>query len=218
MRELRYTLLSDGSSDRALMPLLTWLLRQYLTADVAIQPAWADLFRLPRPPRDLSERILVALDLYPCDLLWVHRDAEREPREKRVEEIRKAVTQAACRADATLVCVVPVRMQEAWLLINEAAIRRAAGNPNGRNSLALPRSRDLEDLPDPKDMLHELLREASGLQGRRRARFSAPGNAWRVAEFIEDFTPLRILPAFRALEDELAQALRAIAGGSYLPD
>ena len=29
MQELRYTLLADGSSDRALLPILTWLLRQY---------------------------------------------------------------------------------------------------------------------------------------------------------------------------------------------
>lgn len=28
MQELRYTLLADGSSDRALLPILTWLLRQ----------------------------------------------------------------------------------------------------------------------------------------------------------------------------------------------
>lgn len=28
MNELRYTLLSDGPSDRALLPILTWLLRQ----------------------------------------------------------------------------------------------------------------------------------------------------------------------------------------------
>ncbi len=28
MSELRYTLLADGSSDRALLPMLTWALRQ----------------------------------------------------------------------------------------------------------------------------------------------------------------------------------------------
>lgn len=27
MNEIRYTLLSDGSSDKALLPILTWLLR-----------------------------------------------------------------------------------------------------------------------------------------------------------------------------------------------
>jgi hypothetical protein len=36
MRELRYTLLSDGSSDRALLPVLTWLLHEH-TFEFAIQ-------------------------------------------------------------------------------------------------------------------------------------------------------------------------------------
>ena len=64
MDALRYTLLSDGSSDQALMPILTWLLRAQ-GIHGAIQPEWADLRRLPRPPRTLSERISFSLDLYP---------------------------------------------------------------------------------------------------------------------------------------------------------
>ena len=50
MKELSYTLLSDGSSDKALMPILTWLLRGYLP-NWAIQPEWADLSRLPKRPQ-----------------------------------------------------------------------------------------------------------------------------------------------------------------------
>ena len=66
MTELTYTLLADGSSDQALMPILTWLLRaQGLKR--AIQPEWADLRYLPRPPRTLPARIDRALELYPCE-------------------------------------------------------------------------------------------------------------------------------------------------------
>jgi hypothetical protein len=42
MMELHYTLISDGSSDRALIPILNWLLKIHLN-DWAIQPQWADL-------------------------------------------------------------------------------------------------------------------------------------------------------------------------------
>ncbi|MEH2437636.1 MAG: hypothetical protein V7K25_25980 [Nostoc sp.] len=42
MKELCYTLLSDGSSDKALMPILTWLLREH-QVECAIQSNWADL-------------------------------------------------------------------------------------------------------------------------------------------------------------------------------
>ena len=108
MRDLRYTLVSDGSSDRALMPLLTWLVRQQLGHDWAIQTAWADLTRLPRRPRGLEERIRAALDLFPCDLLLVHRDAERDPLEHRLEEIK-----TACAALGVLACTTATHAQSA---------------------------------------------------------------------------------------------------------
>jgi len=86
MKELYYTFLTDGSSDKALMPVLTCLLRVN-QVECAIQPQWADLRRLRKPPKTLSLRIIQSLELYPCDLLFIHRDAEREPRENRVAEI-----------------------------------------------------------------------------------------------------------------------------------
>jgi hypothetical protein len=82
MDEIRYTLITDGSSDRALIPILTWVLRERGGVN-RIQPEWADLGRLPRPPAALQNRILAAIDLFPCDLLFVHRDAEREDPEHR---------------------------------------------------------------------------------------------------------------------------------------
>jgi hypothetical protein len=59
-------------------------------------------------------------------------------------------------------------MQEAWLLFNEGALREAAGNPRGSVALELPRVTSLEGIPNPKETLHHLLREASGLSGRRK--------------------------------------------------
>jgi len=207
MKELRYTLLSDGSSDEALLPLLTWLLQAHLV-ECAIQPKWADLRLLRKPPKTLSPRIIQSLKLYPCDLLFVHRDAEKEPREVRVAEIVEAIEAAGESVSIPVVCVVPVRMQEAWLLFDEVALRRAAGNPRGREPLQLPLIAKLEQLPEPKNDLHELLREASGLQRRRRKQFPVRERARRVAEFIYDFTPLHSLPAFQAREAELEQVIQ----------
>jgi len=111
---------------------ITWILRQHFP--FAVNGTWADLRRLPSPPKDLRGRIDAALDLYPCDLLFIHRDAEGVPLDQRVAEIEDAVV----GLPAPRVPVVPVRMQEAWLLIDEPALRRAAGNPHGGVSLAMP--------------------------------------------------------------------------------
>lgn len=208
MNELRYTLLSDGVSDRALVHILTWLLREH-RVERAIQSEWADLWRLPIKPRGLVERIVKSVELYPCDLLFVHRDAEREPHSVRVSEIQNAIEDASqIEAIPPAICVVPVRMQEAWLLFDEAAIRRAAGNPNGRQVLHLPELDQVESIPDPKIELYNLLRRASGLKGRRLSRLVPSRRATQVSAFIEDFNPLRALPAFNSLEAELEQIVR----------
>lgn len=206
MKEIRYSVITDGPSDQALIPLLTWILRNYLV-EYAIQPQWADLSRLPRPPKPLQDRIKVGLELFPCDLLFIHRDSEREAYETRKQQIHEAVQKVKETKDFLSICVIPVRMQEAWLLFDESAIRLASGNPNGSSPLQLPRLAEIENQPDPKLILYSLLKEASGLQGRRLQKFSVSTSARRVAEFIEDFTPLRILPAFNALERDIANAL-----------
>ncbi len=152
MRELRYTLVSDGSSDRALLPILSWLLHEHGVL-CPIQAEWADLRWLPNPPKSLVGRIEQSLDLYPCNLLFVHRDAENRSYAQRKAEIEHALT--AIRPSLhPCVCVVPVRMLEAWLLIDQAALRRAAGNPNGRVPLELAYPSKLEECSDPKNILY----------------------------------------------------------------
>lgn len=204
MSELRYTLLADGPSDRALLPILSWLLTQLVDQTTAIQSEWADFRRLPERPPTLADRIISAVELFDCDLLFVHRDAEREEPIVRFQEIDEAIQTATDRGFAVAsVSVVPVRMTEAWLLFDEQAIRRAAGKPRGRQPLDLPSLNRLESLPDPKSDLREALRRASGLQGRRLRRFGSRTDASQVSEYIDDFAPLRNLAAFRDLETRL---------------
>lgn len=210
MMELRFTLISDGSSDKALLPILHWLLSQYYP-DTPINGEWADLARLLTPPNKLTEKILFSCRLYPCNLLFIHRDAENKSLDIRREEIAEAVTNAQDRLhesnEASLlpnhICVIPVRMTETWLLFDDLAIRKAASNPNGRVPLSLPSFKKLEHLPDPKKELHDLLCKASELRGRRLKKFKPREGVHRLAECIDDYSRLRNLPAFQALENEI---------------
>jgi len=209
MNTLKYTLLSDGSSDQALCGILTWVLQEQMK-DWAIQPAWADLRRLRHPPSKLEEKIRVAIELYPCDILFIHRDAERANPETRLKEIETAVNEVKDRGTARVVRVVPVRMLEAWLLIDPRAIRRAAGNPNGVGDLRIPDLRNLEKLPNPKAILHDLLRRASELHGRRAKSFNATKAVHNIPKFVENFTPLHCLSAFVRFEGEIKGVTRAL--------
>ncbi len=206
MIELRYTLVTDGSSDRCLLYVIDWLLAENSTR--AFQGQWADLRLVAQPPRSLRERVALALQVYPCEVLFIHRDAEQRPREPVVEEIRQGLPTTV---PAPVIPVVPVRMQEAWFLFDEGAIRSAAGNPNGSMVLPLPSRGKIERIVDPKTLLHGLLRDATGLSGRRLRRWSAGVAVHRLAELIDEFSPLRELSAFHALEADI-QALLAQQG------
>ncbi|HET9284742.1 MAG TPA: hypothetical protein VFR24_22560 [Candidatus Angelobacter sp.] len=125
----------------------------------------------------------------------------------RKEEIINALAQLEEGMNVPYVCVIPVRMQEAWLLIDQNAIRMAAGNQYGRVPLTLPRARDLEGIADPKALLFELLRTASELTGRRLQRLSLSGVRLRIAQLIDDFAALRALRAFRLFEADLGEVV-----------
>jgi hypothetical protein len=203
MKLLRLTLVSDGPTDRALLPIVRWLLEQHSTA--LFEQNWADLRRLPRREAKLAGRVQAALDMYPCDVLVVHRDAEREPPQSRLAEINAATR--ACQEK--VVCAVPVRMTEAWLLFDEPAIRRAAGCPNGTNRLNLPSTlKEVESIPDPKTVVHQALRVASNLSGRRLKQLQP--DIRRLSDLIDDFAPLRALPSFCCFEQSLRKALRSL--------
>lgn len=209
MPEITYTLLSDGTSDRALLPIIDWTLRQHFP-DLLVQRQWADFSLLPEPPPNgkLSERIQRAIDLYPCDWLFIHRDAERQPITDRHQEIAEAWENARIRSENNhFAAIVPVRMTEAWLLFDEQAIRTAAGNPSGKQPIVIPSLRTLETLPDPKQVLQRLLREASGLNPRQLRRFNVSRAVQLVADNVQDYSPLRSLAAFTMFDESIRTSM-----------
>jgi len=207
MKELRFTLTTDGSFDRVLLNHLSWILRNQLGNRVALQPRWADLRSLRKAPVDLSDKIHCALELYPCDLLFIHRDAEGLDAAQRCVEIAQAASRAEIRVP--FVPVVSVRMTEAWLLFDEQAVRQAAGNPNGRSEIEIP-VKYPQEKSDPKTILHNALRIASELKGRRLRDFNVFRASHRIADYIDDFSPLHALPAFALLEERITDVLQAL--------
>jgi hypothetical protein len=105
-------------------------------------------------------------------------------------------------------------MTEAWFLFDKQAIRRAAGNPRGRMGIELPRLPECEALVDPKAVLKTLLVRASGLAGRQLRRFQSQSRLHRVAELIDDFSPLLALAAFRELERNINRVVCDLQWGA----
>lgn len=202
MALLTMTLAADGPTDANLIPIFDWLMRDQFSS-VAYRFEFASQNIARRGT--LQERVQAALKLFPCDILLVHRDAENQPYLLRHSEIDGAVQ----GQHSYVVRVVPIRMTEAWLLSNVAAIRAAAKNRNGQTALALPTPDQCERRPNPKADLQDALLQACGLSARRRAIFDLSGAARRVAELTTDYSSLRQLEAFSRFENELAIAIGA---------
>lgn len=203
---IKFTLVADGSFDAALVPILTKILR----SDSRVEDIESH-FLAPKnlfPAREgLRSRVLKALEIYPSDIVFIHRDAEKVSYDVRKKEIEEQIKDSKIRC---YVPVVPVRMTEAWLLFNEGAIRKAAGNPNGTEFLNLPKIGQIEKISDPKKCLHDALTNACGCRGRALKKFRVDVAATRVSELITDHTPLYNLNAFNRLRTDIKAAVSAL--------
>lgn len=204
---LTYTLSSEGSSDQMLLPLLDWVLRQ--CSRELFNGQWANPDAFDNPAKDAATRIQQSLRYYESDLLFMHRDADGTPLAQRTKEIEDAI--AAAHLGHPAVCVVPVKMTEAWFLFDETAIRYAADNPDGTVPLGLPTHAEAQRRADPKALLREAILTASEASGRQR-RGIERGISLRkhiVASRIEDYSPLRAHQAFQQLEHSVRRIVQA---------
>ncbi|MGE0452399.1 MAG: DUF4276 family protein [Vicinamibacteria bacterium] len=142
-------------------------------------------------------------------VLFLHTDGAGDPEaalRERVEPWRRGLA-ALGRADERAVAVVPVREMEAWALCDGNALREAFGTTLPDDQLGLPRrTSDLEGVLDPKRMLDTAYERAFQPRVPKRPAVAA---LEAIAERV-DVERLRLLPAFRTLEQDLRAALREL--------
>jgi Domain of unknown function (DUF4276) len=207
---IHFVLIGEGSSDDGLIPHLENLCIELGAAEVTgVSP---DFQRLEKPFRKTTlARLQAALRLEPtANLFFVHRDADSVDPAARHEEIRHAVEQ--CSLQKPWIPVVPVQETEAWLLLDETAIRRVAGRPKGKRPLDLPRPRQVESLANPKEKLKDALVQASELSGRRLERFRRdfPNHRRLLLQRLTAGGVLSEIPAWLRLREELGRALSSL--------
>lgn len=201
----KITLLCDGTSDLCIIDILNWVIDENLSDERFQINAAREL--IPAHGR-LRDRLKKVEQNHEPDIIICHRDSEDNQPEHRLQEI-EAETKAA-NLTTPVIRAVPVRMIESWLLFDSNAIRCAASNRNGNQRLTLPRFNSIETLPDPKSVLFDSLRIASGLPPQRLSRFNVHAARHRIPAFVSDFSPLRALPSFSRFEEELIQTVREL--------
>lgn len=212
MKSIRFTLIADGSSDKVLMNIIKWLLDD-LFPKLPNYGNYCDLRMLQKPPKkyEVIEQVKLAEQYYPFDILFYHRDAESNSNsivEERIAEVKKQLEEVY---HPKTIFVIPVRMMESWLLFDEIALKKAAGNRNYNKAIELPSINKLEGLTNPKQKLHDLLKEVSGKKSRQLKNFNVHHAVHLVAENIKDFSPLRNLKAFNTFEENLIEVVSELS-------
>ena len=152
-------LVCEGSSDTPLTSHIQRLLDSF--------GSHQSVFDVSTSGRRLVDKVRDGLALAShYDVLFVHRDADRAGAAARYREIDAAVQQSGY--DGPWVGIVPVRTTEAWLLLDDTAIRDIVRNPNGRIRLNLPSPAGAERLADPKSALQSAMLLAADVHGRKR--------------------------------------------------
>ncbi|HWE91972.1 MAG TPA: hypothetical protein VG317_21090 [Pseudonocardiaceae bacterium] len=92
-------------------------------------------------------------------------------------------------------------MTEAWLLLDESAIREVAGNPRSRIDLCLPKPHEVESRSNPKKILSDILLLAADATGRRRKDFEKRFSNHRkqLLERLDPHGPIAKLRSWQAL-------------------
>ena len=202
---MRFLLVCEGSSDAALIPHIRLLVDRLGGSDWE-GTAWTRGRRLA----DKIENGLGRLGQF--DLLFVHRDADRAGADVRYREITDAIQDAGYSGQ--WVGIVPVRMMEAWLLLDESAIRDTVGRSNRRPPLNLPSPREAERIADPKATLETALLNASEKRGRQRNRLrnNFPELRRRLLENLPVGGALEQLPSWVRFRDDTIRALQELNG------
>jgi hypothetical protein len=208
---IHFVMIGEGRSDEGLIPHIERLIIA-LGADEVTGTA-PDFNVIPgHRGHSVGEKLRTAVQLEPAaNLVVIHRDADGRDPEPRYQEVTAAAV-AFCQ-ERQWVAVIPVQETEAWLLLDESAIRLVAGKPNGRAPLTLPAAGRVEHVAHPKEVLEQALVAASELTGRRAAKFRSSLSAKRkqLLEQLPIGGELERLSSWIRFRADLAAALSRVS-------
>lgn len=207
--------ISEGTSD---LPLAQLVENMFLARGEGLDLSVPDFSLLAdRVPRTVDGRLAAGLELLDgesVDVVVIHRDTDNTDAASRRNEMEEPFSRIPIGRH--LIPLIPIRMTEAWTLLDETAIREVAGNPRGRMPLGLPTIGEIERRANPKQILKDAILAASGSTGRRQAvlarRFD--NNRRRLLERINPDGPIRQLTSWRQLEADVDSVVTALAGGN----
>ena len=200
-RSVSFAFLCEGSSDTGLIAHLETLLVHFGAQEATGMPDTRK-GTIPARLRQLrTEETGTGIDM-----VFIHRDSDGPDRNGREREIRRGVEESGF--PHPLIPVIPVQETEAWLLLDEQAIRDVVAS-KGKQSLRLPKPNAIEGTRKPKEILQKALLAASETSGRRLKKEKNSFNHHRrvLLQRLDPFGAVRDLPSWQCLERDIQRAL-----------
>ena len=200
-QSVSFAFLCEGSSDTGLIAHLETLLVHFGAQEAAGMPDTRK-GTIPARLRQLrTEETGTGIDM-----VFIHRDSDGPDREGREREIRRGVEESGF--PHPFIPVIPVQETEAWLLLDEQAIRDVVAS-QGKQPLRLPKPNAIEGTRKPKEILQKALLAASETSGRRLKKEKNSFNHHRrvLLQRLDPFGAVRDLPSWQCLERDIQRAL-----------
>ena len=200
-RNVSFAFLCEGSSDTGLIAHLETLLMHFGAQEVTGMP---DTRKGTIPAR--LRQLLTEATEAGIDMVFIHRDSDGPDRDGREREIRRGVEESGF--PHPFIPVIPVQETEAWLLLDEQAIRDVVAS-KGKQPLKLPKPNAIEGARNPKEILQKALLAASETSGRRLKKEKNSFSRHRrvLMQRLDPFGAVRNLPSWQCLERDIQRAL-----------
>ena len=207
-RSVSFAFLCEGSSDTGLIAHLETLLVHFGAQEAAGMPDTRKGTIPARLRQLLTEEIGTGIDM-----VFIHRDSDGPDRNGREREIRRGVEESGF--PHPFIPVIPVQETEAWLLLDEQAIRDVVAS-KGKQPLRLPKPNAIEGTRKPKEILQKALLAASETSGRRLKKEKNSFNHHRrvLLQRLDPFGAVRDLPSWQCLERDIQRALAQLENQS----
>lgn len=209
-------LLYEGTTDARF---LKSLVRR--TFENIARECWGDVeildpVDLKTKTKQFVEEVLKAAEIglheHGITVLCVHADADNEKDETtyrhKIEPAKKALKESSEILCANLVPIVPVQMQEAWLLADLVELKRQIGTNKSDTELGL--NRKPEEFSDPKQAITDAIRIAREGMTKRRREDLKIGELYQPLGQSIPLASLQKLPSYRKFEEHVRDAFREL--------
>lgn len=149
---------------------------------------------------------------YGITVLCVHTDADADTDEtmhaNKINPALKALRESEDERCRNLVAIVPVQMQEAWLMADTSLLKKQIGTDKNDHELGL--HRHPEKVADPKRAIEEAIRIARQELTRRRRRELKIGDLYQPIGQSIRLEALAVLPSYQKFEENVKTAFRLL--------